>query len=74
MADELIETGVSAIEYRVLPKVLRNFEPFNGTVKWFRDELDQLWTKFSTEDDGVITDHVIPATSVAEVRYRKSPK
>jgi len=69
---DIIEEGVSAIEYQILPTELRVHTPYNGLCKWFMDELEQCWVKFTTEDSGAVTQHVIPAESVVEVRYDKT--
>jgi hypothetical protein len=71
--DDITESGVSAIEYQVLPTELRVHLPHDGVAKWFRDELDQLWCKFTTEESGAFTQHVIKAHTIIEVRYDKTP-
>jgi hypothetical protein len=68
---DIIENGISAIEYNILPTQNRVHAPKDGVAKWFIDELEQSWVKFTTEESGAITQHVIPADRVVEVRYAK---
>jgi len=70
---DIVENGVNAIEYQVLPQVLRVHQPHDGVAKWFSDELEQVWVKFTTEDSGTLTQHVVPADLIVEVRYDKTP-
>jgi hypothetical protein len=57
----------------------RHWLPYRGRVKWFRDELGQLWVKFYTKWEphrssapyvlATYTCHVYPASSVVSVVY-----
>lgn len=71
MAD-IIEQGVSAVEYQILPTELRVHQPHDGVAKWFIDENGTQWCKFTTEIQGVLTQHVVKANLIVEVRYDKS--
>lgn len=81
---EIIEQGVATIELAASQQWNRDFEPFDGKVKWFRDELGQIWVKFQTgriqtivhphdTEERVVDlkDHVWPASRVVEVVYNK---
>jgi hypothetical protein len=60
----ILETNIKRIE-------LDNhveYEPIDGSAKWFVDELDQLWVKFRADEDGVRT-IVIAARTVVAVVY-----
>lgn len=72
---EIVEQGVWDIEIAASSVFNRTFRPAGQRVKWFRDELGQLWTKFSVAPEGKTTvhEHVVPASKVAQVRYRKYP-
>lgn len=71
---EIIEQGISAIEYRTAANFNRVHRPADGVAKWFKDGLDQIWVKFTTKEMGVTTDHVVLASRVVEVRYDKTGK
>jgi len=71
--NDITEVGVDAIEYQVSPTELRVHQPHDGVAKWFRDELKQLWCKFTTAESGAFTQHVIKAHTIIEVRYDKTP-
>lgn len=67
---EIVEEGISEIELAASQTWNRSFKPENGKVKWFRDELGQLWVKF--RDDKVSgLERVWPASRVVQVVYKK---
>jgi hypothetical protein len=73
-AQEIVEEGVASIELAASSTFNRSYTPAAGRVKWFRDELGQLWAKFSTTKRdlvGTVVDHVWPADRVVEVQYNK---
>lgn len=52
-------------------------KPAGQRAKWFQDELGQIWCKFETSpenDTSNVTQHVIPASRVVEVMYKKERK
>jgi hypothetical protein len=69
-----VEEGVTYIEMAASTVFNRGFTPAGQRVKWFRDELGQLWVKFQTtrSGDSAPIDRVWPADRVVEVQYAKS--
>lgn len=67
MADSITETGIAAITIAISDVFNRILSVEDGTAKWFRDELDQVWVKFNTSANH----HVFPASRVREVLYYK---
>ena len=66
----ITETGITEIGF----KFGSQFNPTDdGTVKWFRDEMDQDWVKFKILGEQNRTrrkvTYVIPAREVLYVRY-----
>ena len=68
---EIVEEGISLIAVAISDVFCRRDKPLNGWAKWFRDELGQLWVKYSTAQGEAVYQHVIPASRVREVQYRK---
>jgi hypothetical protein len=71
MSQEIVEEGVSTIELSQSAMMNKVFRVYDGRAKWFKDELGQIWVKFTTEDSGVRIDHVWPSNLVVEVCYIK---
>lgn len=71
---EIVEEGVTSIELAASSSFNRVYIPVDFRVKWFRDELGQMWVKFSTKQVRVDkpTDRVWPADRVIEVCYNKN--
>jgi hypothetical protein len=81
---EILETGISKIELAASQQWNRDYEPWMGEAKWFRDELGQIWVKFQTarvrtvvhphDTEEIVedlTDHVWAANRVVVVTYKK---
>lgn len=73
MTTEIVETGITLLEISKSAAFNRTFVPAGGEAKWFKDELGQLWVKFSTTKAGdqPPLQHVVPASRVVEVQYQK---
>jgi len=72
MTQEIVETGITLLTIE-FGHAQRTFVPAGAEAKWFKDDLDQLWVKFSTTKSGdrPPLQHVIPASRVVEVQYQK---
>jgi hypothetical protein len=72
---EVVENGITRITVARSDVFNRDFVPAGQEVKWFEDELGQLWVKFdlapASYQQNVVT-LVIPASRVVEVQYKKS--
>jgi hypothetical protein len=68
---EIVEEGISSIEFAASSSFNREFRPIGGKVKWFRDELGQTWVKFRISKGSDEYDHVAPADRVVHVQYPK---
>ena len=68
--DEIVEEDVETIHYDMGYGVTED-DPHAGRVKWFRDELDQLWFKFDVRSAGEYENRVLPASACRAVIYRK---
>ena len=66
---EITESGIAHIEVAVSDSFNVKHNLNDGTAKWFRDELDQLWVKFDTPNRIRVEHHVIPAHLVRDVVY-----
>lgn len=78
LKQEIVEEGVTSIELAASSTFNRSYTPDAGRVKWFRDELGQLWCKFTTASKsnghvipGTVRDHVWSADRVVQVQYDK---
>ena len=67
----IYEQGITRLEIMATPFTNRFFTPDDGLAKWFMDSLDQRWVKFRVTEAGSTDEHVVPASRVVEVRYRK---
>ena len=68
---EIVENNIRIIliEYAQGRESIMHYRPQDGRAKWFRDDLDQLWVKFTFADEH----HVVPASRVIEVVYNRRP-
>jgi hypothetical protein len=76
-AKQVVENGITRITVARSGAFNRDFTPAGQEVKWFEDELGQLWVKFDlapeSHQQNVVT-LVIPASRVVEVQFRKREK
>ena len=72
---EIVEEGITEIEYAASSQYNRSLKPNDGKVKWFKDELGQMWFKlyvdhFNSDNRVYRTDcMVLPASRLVFVRY-----
>jgi hypothetical protein len=71
LAQSQVEEGVASIELAASSTWNREYKPVDGRVKWFRDDMGQVWVKFQALKDGHLLDRVWLASRVVEVTYDK---
>ena len=67
MSQEIVQEGVSTIEISSTALSTKVFQPEDGRIKWFLDDLGLKWVGFSTPD----ALHICPADLVVEVCFYK---
>ena len=70
MAPSITEQNIKEIELAFV-NTSRVFRPKDGTVKWFKDELDQVWLKFVPAESIGGLEQVWPGHRVVRVIYAK---